>query len=310
MRRQMSYPTTLYAVAWVIVFAGCGGSNYNGGGVPGESRDLAFSWSGPDDGGVTAIDAGAPDLVVSSSCPESAKLVYVVDENNMFSSFKPDLLQFIDIGTLNCPARRGATPFSMAIDRTAVAWVLYSSGEIFKVDTTNAKCTGTPYSPGQRGFDQFGMGFAANAQGSNDETLYIAGPRGFFGGGGLGAIDTRSLVVTRIANLGGSPELTGTGSGTLWGFFPEGAMPRVAQIDKSQGTESNVFSLHKLAGTPRAWAFAFWGGDFWIFLKRVTDGSTRVWQLRQTGELTTAIGDSQRTIVGAAVSTCAPIGIQ
>jgi len=66
----------------------------------------------------------------------------------------------------------------------------------------------------------------------------------------------------------------------------------------------------QVQGNPSAWAFAFWGGDFYIFLKRDTDNSTNVWHLTAAGQVSKALNDTGRTIVGAGVSTCAPLMIQ
>jgi hypothetical protein len=265
-------------------------------------------------GGGTTVDPGAP-----SDCPDQAKLVYVVDDRNILSSFKPDTLQFIDIGTLSCPAQIDpstgvtATPFSMGIDRTPSAWVLYASGEVFHVDVSNAKCSPTSFVPGQHGFQLFGMGFASNASGSADETLFIGGgsqdANGNPGPSSLGSIDLGTLKVQSIAPIAGWPELTGTGDGNLWGFFPDVSNPQVGQIDKASGGLSSLYPLPTLAGMPHAWAFAFWGGDFWIFLERTSDRSTTVWHLRPNGQVTPALTNTGRHIVGAGVSTCAPIKI-
>ena len=264
-----------------------------------------------------ALDGGAPNPDPNpidpgpgpiDPCDERAKLVYVVDQDNRLSSFKPDLLQFKDIGILRCPAEPEATPFSMAVDRTATAWVLYSSGELFRVDTTNAKCQATKYLPGQNGFDNFGMGFAANTAGGNDETLFISGTG--FGGlsdGELGTLNVQTLKTAKLGVLMGSPELTGTGDANLWGFFPDDVAPRVAQLDKKSARELKKYPLNKISGAPSAWAFAFWGGDFWIFLKRVNDPSTQVHRLKQNSAFSTPLPNTGRTIVGAGVSTCAPI---
>jgi hypothetical protein len=66
--------------------------------------------------------------------------------------------------------------------------------------------------------------------------------------------------------------------------------------------------LPQLLGNPSAWAFAFWGGDFWVFLQRDTDPSTSVYHVNgTTGSMTTALSNTSRTIVGAGVSTCAPV---
>ena len=278
------------------------------------------------DNGSHVTTPGNPDLTMTSNmncpnpgpdgcpvdnCSDAAKLVYVVDENNELSSFAPDKLAFTAIGTLRCPAMPGATPFSMAVDRNADAWVLYNSGEVFKVNTTTAGCASTTFVPSQKGFDVFGMGFSTNMAGGTDETLYIAG--GALSNIGttstLGSISMPQLKVTSIAGISGSPELTGISDATLWGFFPDATRPRVAEIDKATGALSNTKPLTQLAGMPLAWAFAYWGGDFWIFLETANDTSTNVWQLKAAGGVVKAIPDTGRTIVGAGVSTCAPTTI-
>src|SRR5579883_1118035 len=160
------------------------------------------------------------------------------------------------------------------------------------------------------GFLQFGMGFATNSPTTTDETLFIAGSSDLMGQNMLGSIAFPSLMVTSIGDIAGTPELTGTGDANLWGFFPDAAMPKVAQIDKTSGALANPFALPSLAGTPAAWAFAFWGGDFWIFLMRQNDPSTTVYHLYQSnGKVEAAVPKSGRKIVGAGVSTCAPLTI-
>lgn len=249
-----------------------------------------------------------------SGCSDSAKLVYLVDSNNDFLSFAPATTTFTKIGALGCPAQFGATPFSMGVDRTPTAWVLYNSGEVFKVSTDDASCQPTTFAPGQKGFQVFGMGFASNSAGSTDETLYIAGgtdvstmtPTSKFG-----TLSFPDLTVASKGTITGWPELTGTGEGKLWGFFPSATVtPRVAELDKNSGVDGTVFPLASLKGTPAAWAFAFWGGDFFVFLERDTDSSTSVYRVNgQTGAVTTAKANTGRTIVGAGVSTCAPTTI-
>ena len=59
------------------------------------------------------------------------------------------------------------------------------------------------------------------------------------------------------------------------------------------------------------WAFAFYGGDFWVFLERMDESSTTVYQVDgTTGSITSSTPTLTRSIVGAGVSTCAPIVIQ
>lgn len=274
-----------------------------------DSRQRPGGPGGPNgDGGYIGNGDGG-----GNNCASGAELVYVVDENNTFSSFKPDTLQFSDIGTLNCPAGLGATPFSMSVDRSATAWVLYNDGEVFKVDTKTLACQKTNFAQ-SNGFVNFGMGFVSNASGSNDETLFIAGGQPMSGLGTanatLATLDLSSMNVTSIGQINGWPELTGTGSAKLYGFFPDATNPRVSQLDKASGSEMGTMPLSALSGQPMAWAFAFWGGDFWIFLQRSSDSNTHVWHLKTAdGSVSDVVDATGRTIVGAGVSTCAPIKI-
>ena len=199
-----------------------------------------------------------------------------------------------------------------------MAWVLFenafdTSGNIFNVDTTSAACTSTTYQPDQHKLDGFGMGFVSDTDGGTAETLFIAGGNNLSSGSvtssTLATLDTTSLIVTPIGTVSGEPELTGTGSGQLWGFFPSVTNPTISQIDKVTGALSNTFNLPQLAGQPLAWAFAFYGGDFWVFLQREKDASTIVWHVNgQTGNVDEAVPPQGKVIVGAGESTCVPVG--
>jgi len=249
-------------------------------------------------------------------CSDAAKLVYVVDSNNKFSKFDPATRTFMDIGTLMCPSNLGglATPFSMGVDRDAVAWVLYSSGELFRVDTSNLNCTKSTWAS-QQGLMLFGMGFSANQMGGTEDTLFVAGGMDQLNQTSkLATLSTASFTATPVGNVTGWPELTGTGNAELWGWFPSDAngttMPRVEKINKTSGGAVTTYPLPTLQGAPQAWAFAFWGGDFWIFLAKSTDTSTSVYQIDGTnGNIKTTTPAPGRLIVGAGVSTCAPVVI-
>jgi hypothetical protein len=87
-------------------------------------------------------------------------------------------------------------------------------------------------------------------------------------------------------------------------------VPFVARIDKVTGALSSNFPAPSLSGAPEAWAFAFWGGSFWVFLRRQSEASTNVWQMKASdGAISPALMNTGRTIVGAGVSTCAPLTI-
>lgn len=289
------------------------------------------------DGGASASDApSAPEDVVQSpdvapipvrdsginaNCSEAAQLVYVLSDASELYSFRPNLRQFTRIGRIRCPT--DMQPNSMAIDRNAVAWVNFvagglgdTAGAIYRVSTTDASCTGDPPIRMPNGWLRVGMGFSTAGADTTDEALFVAGTADPFGGPsrGLGRYDAASQEIVPIgaftaALRGQSAELTGTGDGRLFGFFTTTPV-RVAEIDKATAAIVNSAPLTQVE-TPQAWAFSFWGGDFYLYTAgsallggssnvtryRPSDGSVDTGYMRQVGF----------RILGAGVSTCAPI---
>ena len=304
--------------SFVIILAGCSSRGDTGG-------DRAAPDAGSTDGAVrdgSVSDAGAPGGDAGPpSCSEAARWIYLVDSSNQFLRFEPDSHTLTMVGTLACPAASGATPFSMGVDRNAVAWVLFNDGTIFDVDITTAACSATSFVPNQMGFQVFGMGFVSDTAGSATESLYIAGgPLSGIGGGAstLGRIDPTTLSVSRIGGVSGSPELTGNAAAELWGFFPDSTPMTVQQLDKGTGSPLRTFDVSAIgtSGTVgpsgatggAAWAFAFWGGRYYIFYQGLLDASTNIWRMTpDTGAVEPVEMNIGHRIVGAGVSTCAPL---
>ncbi len=263
------------------------------------SRDQGDDTSGGDGGGGDGSNG--------DGCSDAAKLVYVVDSNNKMSKFDPATKTFTDIGDLNCPTSIINTPFSMSIDRDTNAWVLYSDAKLYKVNTTNLMCTATSWST-QLGLTQFGMGFSTDTAGGTADTLFVAGGSGpSVPTSTLATLSTTNMTATSRGTVTGWPELTGTGSAELWGFFPSAGGARIEKLDKVTGAALTTFQLPSLAGDPMAWAFAAWGGDFWIFLMKGSELATTVYQVDgTTGSIKGMTYATNRRIVGAGVSTCAP----
>lgn len=283
---------TSFGLAASLLLAGaCGPGGRDDGGDGGNG-------SGTDGGGNNNQDG----------CSDASKLVYVVDSNNKLSQWEPTTKTFKDLGNLSCPAGFLATPFSMAIDRSANAWVLFSDGELFKVNTTTLACTATSWNT-QLGLLQYGMGFSTDQVGGTTDSLYVAGGSGPTAPTStLATLDINTMQATSRGTVQGWPELTGTGSAELWGFFPNASGARIEKINKtSGGSAGTTFNLSSLAGEPMAWAFAFWGGDFWVFLQKGTETSTTVYQVdAASGMVKGSTPAPGRSIVGAGVSTCAP----
>jgi hypothetical protein len=244
----------------------------------------------------------------TSGCISGTQFVYTLAEDNTLYSFYPPTLAFTAIGVLDCPTSEG--PFSMAVDRNGTAWVVFTDGSLWNVDTTNAHCTSTAYVPGQSGFTTFGMGFSSNAVGSVDETLFVSDSSEFSGSTmGLAKIDTTTLALTPIGmydKLNARAEMTGTGDARLFGAF-EGTPYIVAQIDKTDAKILSEAPQNAISYAPDTsnFAFAFWGGDFWLFVGPGT--STDVFHYQVSSGVTTKVKSVSFEIVGAGVSTCAPI---
>jgi hypothetical protein len=279
--------------------------------------------SGPPDLSVPvtpATDLNAPstdlmniDLAIDGSipgCTAQAAQIYVIDTSSQLYVFHPDTHAFTTIGPVVCDAQAGATPQSMAIDHNGKAWVLYSSGELFKVTINNnsTTCQTTSYTPNPGGHIVKGMAFANSGPGSPNETLYVSTDDSS-NSGQLGTIDVTAFQLHIVGPLHGDPELSGDGNGDLWGFFPLGAA-HVARIDKAAGGEiAGSAQPLALAGMPSDYALASYGSYLWVFLARSIGSpttNTMVYSVDRAGALTQQVADSGKLIVGAGVSICAP----
>jgi len=236
-------------------------------------------------------------------CAEEAKRIYLVDgATQSLLGFDPETGQFHTVSSLTCPSSF-YTPHSMAVSRDAEAYILYQDSSIYRVNTQTGQCALTSFSPG---FDfdwaLFGMGYAMNSRDAAEDTLFIANASQ------LGAIDLTNFSIRPIGYLEeGMPELSGTAWGDLWGFFPQAQPPIIAQIDKTNGEFLIEYEL-SLSSDANAWAFAFWGGHFYLFYKTTFQDSTNVYRMPvEGGELELIAENTGYYIVGAGVSTCAPV---
>jgi hypothetical protein len=293
---------------------GTGGSTGTGtGGASGMSATNSVGNSSVTDGVGVGSGGGAP----VDNCSDAAKLIYVLSTDNDLYSFQPDLKKFTKIGALGCQTT--LEPNSMAVDRDANAYVNYASsddskGVIFKVSTKDASCEAAPIiSKLPTGFTRLGMGYSTDMAGGNAETLYVAGTSGSLSSNspGLGKIDFGSKSVVPIGSFSGSlkgqsGELTGTGDARLFGFFTTTPV-QLAEIDKSTGATKTPKAFTDIP-KPNAWAFSFWGGDFY-FYTAVSISFTNVARYRPSdGSVDTKyMTNIGFRIVGAGVSTCAPL---
>jgi hypothetical protein len=200
----------------------------------------------------------------------------------------------------------------MAVDRRGIAYSVFTDGQLFRVDTASAACLPTSFAPGQDQFVTFGMAFVANTGGDAGETLYVDEGSVMLKSTpsrGLASIDTTTFVLNYVAAFAPpilGAELTGTSDGRLFAFYTN-AMGTGSHIDQVDRTTGNILADNPLqVGTPAdGYAFAFWGGQFWVFTSSASQ--TIVTSFDPVRKVETPITTWMNVeVVGAGVSTCAP----
>lgn len=197
--------------------------------------------------------------------------IFVVSDDAELWKYDPVANDFEFVTTMRCGGSMRA--FSMAVDSLGIAYVLYSDLEdIFTIDVNDPGfgCLDPGYVPRSPGFALFGMSFANESDTNRCADLYVhsfSGGSAFGEGSGigtLGALTQTSLeprMITSIDFDGG--ELAGTGDGRL--FALAGLEPvKLVEYDKVTGEVLGITPLDGLNKT-NASAFAFLGGDAWIF---------------------------------------------
>jgi hypothetical protein len=245
-----------------------------------------------------------------AECAAETKAIYVVSNEADLFRFAPEKSNaFTLVGRINC-GDPSILPTSMAVDRQGTAWVRYDDESMMNVSIKDASCTRTKFRSGQANFNKFGMGFASDGKGG--ETLFLADSSGK----GLASLDTKTLVVRLLGPFSNElfakkAELTGTGDGKLYGFFPDFLPAKMAPIDTKTGSTSASNVLTGVEANAE-WAFAFYAGDFYAFTTKAGAGlpmgdlGSAVTRYRPSDGSTTRILQLAFHIVGAGVSTCAP----
>lgn len=280
-----------------------------------------------DDVAEEEIGPELPPFAKPECSPEAASSIHLVDSDAYLYRFSPEDREIEEMGELYCPAVGGSPhaplgPMSMSVDRNAVCWVLYTNGHIYWANIEGSDCIESGYIPNQYGFDTFGMGFVADGPEAETDTIFAM--TGSYDDTvedqELGKIDPATLELTPIGPGPGRAELTGNGIGELWGFFPRSEPMTIRQLDKDGG-ESLItyeFTIEReiLPECTRddcyveatAWDFAYWGGRFYLFIQFQDHPSSNVYVYTPGSDevegILTHIGF---TVVGAGVSTCAPV---
>jgi hypothetical protein len=240
---------------------------------------------------------------INTICTEAGQFIYTVDRNGTLSKFDPSTLTSTPIGTLDCP--EATLPYSMNLDQSAVAWVVYDDGHLWNVDVSNAHCTATSFAPGQSGFTGFGMGSVFDSMTGKDTLFVAGGPTDT----DLATIDLGTLTLSVVGTIDATrTEVSGTGDGQLWVFEP--SPPFIERLDPASGMTLEHHDLNAITSIG-GYAIKFWGGAFYIFI------GTDVWKVDRSS-LVPGMNDPTKAptlvlstpgldVVGAGVSTCAPV---
>jgi len=238
------------------------------------------------------------------TCADEMKEIFVIDrETKDLYTFDAVGLSFTRIGTLDCGG--AATPGSMGVSRSGTAWVLFSDETLYEVDTETAACTQTAYSDGATGFGAFGMGFSSDSAGSQDETLFVANADT------LGVLNTGDWTITELGPMSSQAEVTGKANGELWAILP--LEMRMVRLNKTNAAVLEDYDLSDLMTDMDidTFAFAHWGGSLWVFIREYGMGSTTdIYKFDENHDFTRVAEDTGIVVVGAGVSTCAPIVVE
>lgn len=295
--RTIHHRPSAVAFLALAAFAAAGihcSSNRDGFAVPQDAGPAGDLITAPDGG--TDGDASTD---IPAECSGDNELVYVVTPfPPAIHRFNPANLTFALVGYLNCPASSaGLGAYSMAIDRKGVAWIAFQGGSVAQLRLDTFECNEIVLRNRPTDLKVFGMGFAKDDSPSG-ETLYLYN-RFLFSVDPL----TREMSVVGEPGLGTDGELSGTGDGRLFGFSPISGV--VAHLDRSTAA---VLESYRTSAIERSeFAFAQWGGDFWLFTRPEGAPSGIVTRHSPaTGESKIVVADTGIRIIGAGVSTCAP----
>ena len=234
-------------------------------------------------------------------CEETSELLYAVDKNDGgLYLFDPVGGSFELLGIPDCGMFSG-TPASMAVARNGIAYVRYSSSTLYAIDVETLECSETQMSVSS--FGKFGMGYATLHGNTWQDELFIANRNT------LAKLNTTTFQVENIGPLPSQSELTGNALGELWGVFPLETPAQIMELDRSSGQPQRSITLTFMPSPMNidTFAFATWGGDFYVFLRLYGMGeSTRVYRVSTTGFTEVLSNETGRNIVGVGVSTCAP----
>jgi hypothetical protein len=276
--------------------------------------------TGPDTDGTTSEDTTTGVVPEKCPCPENLEVplddgIFVLSKTAQLWKYLPGANEFELLGAVDC----GVAPstFSMGVDRQGYAWVQFSDLQIRKVDVTDvADCSDPGFVPMQDGIENFGMAFVSNSADDKCDRIYGNHYNGVAQGAMVSeffSVDPETLQLQQLGKSDyGLAEVTGTGDGRAFLFAgPDPA--ELVEVDKATGATLEVTPLPGVK-TGGGFAFAFFAGDFYFFTDAQSDGKSEVTHIdyddsdkNGVQDLKVVLQDAPLRVVGAGVSTCAPL---
>jgi hypothetical protein len=200
--------------------------------------------------------------------------------------------------------------------------------ELYRVDPSKLDCELTPFAHADGWQLCFhGSAFAADPGSSTGESLFFhahtcLGPGTPVVDPFLGVIDPATSSDRRIASWTMPAQastlvswpMTGTAGGDLYTDYT--VYPNldigtdIGQVDLATGAVTTRWQLTTVPALDQETStrsFAFWGGDFYLFIEQQTSPLTQVVRFRPADASLVTVAQFDVRAWGAAVSTCAPL---
>jgi hypothetical protein len=277
--------------------------------------------AGPDvaDGAPDVVDA-AVDAPPSLCADIGVSPIYVAYSDGTslnLGRFFPQTKVFEAIGPIDCGVAGGT--FSIAVEASGKqAYVQLTSGELFRVDTSNAHCEPTGFEAAQLGFDSFNLSFVADPAKPKEMLYLVSGevaPKAIEGT--LGTLDGVTFSFDSIGAsskaLNGS-RLAGRGDGKLFAtILASDGTGQLAEINRKTAEVSTPVSLDPVSQFLFPMGVAAWGDSFYYFtISKIKNTWTDVTEFQPATGTATVVATLQGTgksnyllVTAAGASVCA-----
>ena len=266
--------------------------------------------------------AGTPSVVgvPATTCPGQPNGIYLLAwmTQEMYR-FDPATLSLEPLGSVSC----GENLDSMEIASNGDAYASSAvSGRLYQIDIPALTCDETPFDRHQLRGITYGLAFVPDDSPAG-ETLYVAESSTW-----LSVLDLSTYELREVATFdpeNGTFELVGLEGGRLFGlalgssWAPADplAYTRLVEVDPSTAAATTVVELPSV-GSASFQDVIYWEGSFYFFIREADlfppplpdeqlPSVTTVYRYQLGDESVESIGTVDIDVLGAAVSSCAPL---